>query len=61
MAERFAFYTLASTNLALPVTNWTLMATNQFGPGGGFSFTNAVDSGKAQEFFYSSPAVATNI
>src|SRR5439155_1180060 len=28
------FYTLASTNLALPLTNWTVIATNEFGAGG---------------------------
>jgi glucuronoarabinoxylan endo-1,4-beta-xylanase len=45
------FYTLASTNLALPVTNWTIIATNQFGSGGGFSFTNNYDSNKTRQFF----------
>jgi homoserine acetyltransferase len=45
------FYTLASTNLALPVTNWTVIATNQFGSGGGFSFTNNYDSSKTRQFF----------
>jgi hypothetical protein len=45
------FYTLASTNLALPVTNWTAIATNQFGPGGEFNFTNTIDSRKAWQFY----------
>jgi glucuronoarabinoxylan endo-1,4-beta-xylanase len=45
------FYTLASTNLALPLTNWTVIATNQFGPGGGFNFTNTFDSSAARQFF----------
>jgi hypothetical protein len=45
------FYTLASTNLARPLANWTVIATNQFGSGGGFSFTNTFDSGSAQQFF----------
>jgi hypothetical protein len=44
------FYTLASTDLALPLTNWTILATNQFGPGGGFGFTNTFDSSKPQQF-----------
>ncbi len=35
------FLTLATTNLALPLTNWTVVATNAFGPGGGFTITNA--------------------
>ena len=46
-----SFYTLTSTNLALPLTNWTVISTNQFGPGGGFNFTNTFDSSKAQQFF----------
>jgi hypothetical protein len=44
------FYTLASTNLALPLTNWTIVGTNQFGAGGGFAFTNAFDSSKPWQF-----------
>lgn len=34
------FYTLASTNLLQPVTNWTIVGTNYFGPGGSFVFSN---------------------
>ena len=45
------FYMLASTNLALPFTNWAVLATNQFGSGGGFNFTNIFDSSAAQQFF----------
>jgi hypothetical protein len=45
------FYPLASTNLSLPLTNWTILATNQFGAGGGFAFTNILDSTKPQQFF----------
>jgi glucuronoarabinoxylan endo-1,4-beta-xylanase len=45
------FYTLASTNLALPVANWAVVATNQFGSGGGFTITNSYDSSQAQQFF----------
>jgi O-glycosyl hydrolase len=44
------FYTLASTNVA-PLANWTILATNQFGAGGGFAFTNTLDSTKSQQFF----------
>jgi glucuronoarabinoxylan endo-1,4-beta-xylanase len=45
------YYTLASTNLSAPLTNWTVIATNQFGPGGGFNFTNPVDPSQKQQFF----------
>jgi hypothetical protein len=45
------FYTLASTNLALPLTNWTVVSTNPFGPGGGFNFTNNLDAEKTRRFF----------
>jgi autotransporter-associated beta strand protein len=36
------YFVLASTNIALPLSNWTILQTNQFGAGGGFSFTNAI-------------------
>jgi glucuronoarabinoxylan endo-1,4-beta-xylanase len=45
------FYTLASTNLAQPLANWMIIATNQFGSRGGFIFTNTFDSNNAQQFF----------
>jgi len=45
------FYTLASTNLALPLTNWTILATNQFGSGGGFNFTNTLNFDRTQQYF----------
>ena len=45
------FYMLASTNLAQPFTNWAVLATNQFGSGGGFNFTNIFDSSAARQFF----------
>ena len=45
------FYRLASTNLALPLTNWTILATNQFGSRGGFNFTNTLNLGRTQQYF----------
>ena len=45
------FYTLSSTNLASPLTNWTVVATNQFGPGGGFSSTNPFNAAQSQQYF----------
>jgi hypothetical protein len=44
------FYTLASTNLASPLANWTVLATNQFGAGGGFVCTNNFNSANPQQF-----------
>ena len=45
-----SFYTLASTNLTLPVASWTIIATNQFGAGGAFNCTNPVNSSTAGQF-----------
>jgi hypothetical protein len=45
----FSYYVLATTNLALPLANWTLLATNQFFPDGSFAFTNALMN--AQVFY----------
>ena len=44
------FYALGTTNLLLPLTNWTVFSTNQFGPGGGFLFTNPWN--RARPAFY---------
>jgi Chondroitinase B/Concanavalin A-like lectin/glucanases superfamily len=45
-----SYVVLTSTNLALPVSNWTPIATNQFDAGGYFSCTNAmIDS--IQQFY----------
>jgi polygalacturonase len=38
-----AYYVLASTNLALPLDQWTPVATNPFDGNGNFSFTNTPD------------------
>src|SRR6185369_11924950 len=35
------YWVLASTNVALPLANWTRILTNQFNAGGSFTFTNA--------------------
>jgi O-glycosyl hydrolase len=45
------FYTLATTNVSLPLANWTIIATNSFGSGGGFKCTNNFDSTQPQQFF----------
>jgi len=33
---------LTATNVALPLSNWVSLVTNQFGAGGEFSFTNGI-------------------
>jgi hypothetical protein len=45
------YYVLSSTNVALPMTNWTRVATNAFGSSGEFSFTNSVSSLVPQSFY----------
>jgi hypothetical protein len=42
---------LTSTNLALPLANWTAIATNQFGPGGAVNFTNPLNPNLPQTYF----------
>jgi hypothetical protein len=45
------YYVLASTNLALPLSNWTRTATNQFAGNGSFIFTNAVQTTASRQFY----------
>jgi len=42
---------LTATNIALPLSNWLSIATNQFDAGGGFSFSNAIIPGEPQRYF----------
>lgn len=44
-------YVLASTNPALPRTNWTRLSTNVFDVSGNLAFTNAMNLNTAQKFF----------
>jgi alpha-L-fucosidase len=44
-------YVLATTNLSLPVTNWTIIGTNQFGPCGSLTWTNPLNPSVPQTFF----------
>ena len=46
-----AYQVLASTNIALPLNQWTPIATNQFDSSGNFIFTNAVPTNAPQRFF----------
>jgi len=42
---------LASTNVALPLTNWTPVLSNTFDPGGNFNFTNPANAAMPQTFY----------
>ncbi|HEV2328929.1 MAG TPA: autotransporter-associated beta strand repeat-containing protein [Verrucomicrobiae bacterium] len=42
---------LASTNLALPLNQWTALATNNFDANGNFTFTNQPDPAAPQTFY----------
>ncbi|HEY1787323.1 MAG TPA: hypothetical protein VGJ73_04175 [Verrucomicrobiae bacterium] len=42
---------ITSSNLAQPMTNWTIAATNSFPADGRFSLTNPVTPGVRQQFF----------
>jgi autotransporter-associated beta strand protein len=45
------YYVLTATNLALPMTNWSILSTQQFGPGGALNFTNPVGTNTPQLFY----------
>lgn len=42
---------LTSTNIGLPISQWTPMSTNQVLPDGRFNFTNRIAPGVLQQFF----------
>jgi autotransporter-associated beta strand protein len=44
------YYVLSTTNVALPRSEWTRIATNSFSPAGAFSVTNPVGAGPRQFF-----------
>jgi hypothetical protein len=46
-----SYYVLASSNLSLPLTQWTIIATDVFDANGNFSTTNPVDPAAAQQFY----------
>jgi hypothetical protein len=46
-----SYLVLTSTNLAVPLMNWTVSTTNNFDGTGGFSATNAIDPGTPQMFY----------
>lgn len=45
------FVLLSSTNLALPLSQWTPVSTNQFDGSGDFDFTNDLNATTPQQFF----------
>jgi autotransporter-associated beta strand protein len=45
------YYVLTSTNLAVPLTNWTRLQTNQFDSSGSFNFTNPINQNSVQSFY----------
>ena len=47
----WTYYVLASTNVALPLGQWTTIATNTFDGNGNFSFTNAPATTAPQRFY----------
>ncbi len=45
------YWVLASTNVALPLTNWTRLLINQFNASGNFTFTNAISPAVPQRYY----------
>ncbi|MBX3746638.1 MAG: extensin family protein [Verrucomicrobiae bacterium] len=50
-----SYLVLATTSLSLPATNWARIATNSFGAGGVFAFTNAISPAASQRFYMIQP------
>jgi hypothetical protein len=42
---------LGTTNVALPLAQWTPIFTNQFGAGGSFSYTNVIQPNRRSQYF----------
>ncbi len=45
------YHVLATTNVAWPLVNWSVVATGQFDGGGNFSFTNSANPNLQSRFF----------
>ena len=45
------YLVLMTTNLTLPVTDWIILSTNQFGPGGSVNFTNPINPNSPLTFY----------
>jgi autotransporter-associated beta strand protein len=46
-----SYYVLSSTNVVLPMANWTRVATNQFDTSGNFNLTNPINPATPQLFY----------
>jgi autotransporter-associated beta strand protein len=46
-----SYYLLGSTNLAIPVSNWMRLGTNQFDAAGNFNFTNPMNPSWPQTYY----------
>ena len=42
---------LSATNLFVPLTNWSIIATNQFGLGGSVNFTSPLNPNTPQKYY----------
>jgi hypothetical protein len=49
------YYVLTTTNLGLPIAQWTVLSTNNFDGSGNFSFTNPVSAALQQYFLLRVP------
>ena len=49
--SNYTDYVLSSTNVALPLTNWTMLATNLFDASGNFTFASPVNPKLTAQFF----------
>jgi len=45
------YYVLASSNVTMPLSNWTRLATHVFDGSGNFSFTNGVPTNASRQFY----------
>jgi hypothetical protein len=50
-----SYHILASTNLMLPLTNWTVIATDTFDINGNFQYTNSINKNMSQRYFILKP------
>jgi hypothetical protein len=46
----FHYEVLRTTNIAQPLTNWTVVVTNSFNPDGTFDYTNPIVPGTPRQF-----------